>query len=244
MRDSAYISPRDEVQRGEAVVLIPSRNRPESLTRCHQSILDTSDACTFVFIDADQTELYRPLFDRQRIQFMIGKRNGPVSAVNAMCHYARPAGPWRDFFPNARAWVYSTDDSTIGPPGWDKWLIKTIDSLPNRIGVISAEHAAADYVNFPAMSTEMVEATGWFALPNVTNWVWDTALELIGDATRIVYAKSNEMSFVHRQEVMADQFNIPKEDCWNFVLWCVGERKRIIERVRRAMEAQHAGVEN
>lgn len=225
----------DRVSDSEVIVLLPSRSRPDELRKAHESVLQTSNASVFAFIDKDQRDLYEPLKDLDRLTLFVAPRNGPVHAVNTLCHVARPGGEFRHLFPKARAWAYMTDDSTIGPAKWDEWFLKAIDSLPNRIGVISAAHAGADYVNFPAMSTEMVEVLGWFALPNVHAWVWDTALEIIGDSTAIIYAKASEMDFVHRQ-LPGESLGIPKEDCWNFVLWCASERRRIIERVREAMK--------
>jgi hypothetical protein len=126
-----------------------------------------------------------------------------------------------------------TDDSTIGPLSWDQWLSRTIAGYPGRLVIVSGEHSGADYVNFVAMGREMVEAIGWFALPNVIAWCWDTCLELIGDATAIVYAKPDEMSFNHRYEVTKEPIGDPKTDCYSFLMWCVQERKRIVYRVRQ-----------
>jgi hypothetical protein len=228
-------SPGIEVCESEVVVMIPSRNRPESLKKAYESVRATSGAGVLAFIDDDQGPMYAGLEGLPGLRLFIAKRHGPVHACNTLCGLGRPGGALREFYPNANIWTYMTDDSTIGPPGWDKWLIEKIKSFPNEIGVVSASHGGADYVNFYAVSTKMVEALGWYAFPNVNAWIWDTAMELIGDATRIYYSKPTEMNLDHAPQATIEPLGIPKEDCWNFVLWCVGERKRVIESVRRAM---------
>lgn len=243
----------------EVLMMIPTRNRPQSLIQAYYSVLDTSDADVIAYVDQDQEMMYREELAMnvisyslvkeirpgtgnyttenenrvpQRLFLNVGPRNGPVHSINTMCRAARPGGGLRDLFPDTHVFAYMTDDSTISPKGWDRWLIETVKSFPNEIGIVSAGHAGADYVNFPAMSTNMVEAMGWFAPTSLHAWLWDTALELIGDATRIVYAKSTEMDLDHKPQATIGSTGLPANDYEIFAKWCITERKRTIERVR------------
>lgn len=235
----------------QVVVLVPSRSRPESLLKTWESIRDTSEASLLAYVDSDQADMYRDLpaqivrllragtqtLTQHRFTICIGPRSGPVHAINTLCHHARPGGCLREAFPEAWIWTYLTDDSTIGPPGWDRFLIDTIQGFPNRTGVVSLEHAGAEYVNYYALSTEMVEAVGYYAIPDANwAWFWDTAMELIGDASKIVYAQTHQVSVDHKHQVSTDSLELPAEDCARFARWCFTERKRILRSVRKRME--------
>lgn len=238
----------------ELIVLVPSRSRPEALLKCWESVRDTSDAAVLAYVDKDQEELYRDLpativrlekigsnvFDRvaggqPNFVIVIGPRVGPLHAVNTLCHAARMPLGLTTQLPNARAFAYLTDDSTIGPAGWDKTVLKAIDSFPNRIGVVSLWHGA-DYVNFYAISSRMVEAIGAYAIPSANHaWYWDTAMELIGDASKIVYTTEKEVSIAHNYQITKDALGVPDDDLREFCWWCITGRKRIIQRVRAAL---------
>lgn len=238
---------------GEVVVMIPSRSRPDSLLKAWESVRDTSNASVIAYVDSDQAELYRdlaapraniihpgsnkyPIIAPSRFVIVVGPRFGPVSSINTLCHAVRPGGGLRAAYPNARAFTYLTDDSTIGPSGWDDYLLRTIDSFPNQIGVVSLAHAGANYVNFYAISTNMVEAVGYYAIPHgVHAWYWDTAMELIGDATNIVYADPKDVEVHHVQQVTHDSMGLPAEDCRSFAMWCIQGRKTIVKSVRSRM---------
>lgn len=237
----------------EVVVMVPSRSRPESLLKTWESVRDTSNADLIAYVDRDQRADYESLGARMmyqiqtgvvatippeenRFSIMVGKRIGPVHAINQICHIARN-NPVKERYPDARIWMYLTDDSTIGPHGWDRWLIEAIDRLPNRIGVVSLNHGDAPYVNFYALSTEMVEAVGWYALP-VYAWYWDTAMELIGDGTELVWSKPNELAINHMVQCSDDRLSQPPADLISFHEWIISDRRNIIARVRKARDGR------
>lgn len=234
--------------------MVPSRSRPDSLLKCWHSVRDTSNATLLAYVDRDQRDLYAKLpanhltivkpgtndvgvtlAGNPRFTIVTGPRTGPIHSINALCHAVRPGGGLHDMFPSSTIFTYLTDDSTIGPVGWDEYLIRTIDSFPNQIGVVSLDHGA-DYINFYALSTPMVEAVGFYAIPEANHaWYWDTAMELVGDATRIVYSQAKDVHVAHEVQITRDSTGMPDEDCRRFAHWCISERKRIIKSVRAVM---------
>jgi hypothetical protein len=236
------------------VVMIPSRNRPDSLLRAWESVRDTSEASVLAYVDGDQADLYAGLpatyvgEQRQgcnkyrtgplnRFVICVGTRIGPVQSINQLCHAARPGGGLRSMFPNADIWTYMTDDSTIRPSGWDRYLTREIDGFPNQMGVLSLFHGG-DYVNFYALSTRMVGAVGFYGVPTLHAWYWDTAMELVGDATRMVYSRPEDVEIQHHQEQTKDSLGQPTKDLEQFHRWMITERKRIIRDVRQAMKQE------
>jgi len=244
----------------EVVVLIPSRNRPELLLKAWESVRDTSRACVLAYVDADQEALYEGLpahvvrVDKPgnntylrvrdsdpRFTIVIGPRFGPVNAINTLCqavHGEHPEAGLRRLFPQANIFTYMTDDSTIRPAGWDQYLIRTIHGFPNQIGVVGLAHDGghAEYINFYALSANMVGAIGYYAIPSSAHaWYWDTAMELVGDATRMVYAKTSDVEVIHDYQPTLGSSGLPAEDCERFARWCITERKRIVKAVRERM---------
>jgi hypothetical protein len=209
-----------------------------------------------VYVDKDQEELYSGLpatyvrlgkpgtntFEMirdglPRFFIVIGPRYGPIHSINALCHALRHEPGLVRFFPSAYIFAYLTDDSTIGPVGWDEYVKWEISTFPKRIGVVSLNHGA-DYVNFYAVSKEMVDAVGYYAVPDVNHaWYWDTAMELIGDATRIVYSHPKDVFVTHSVQLTTDSQGMPDEDCRRFAHWCISDRKRAIKSVRAVMES-------
>lgn len=239
-------------------VLIPTRDRPLDLIDAYRSVVGTSDACVSAYVDRDQERLYLDALDMpfvvarnphpgtnhfefssidpaMRLIVHIGDRHGPVAAINFMCHHLRNEGGLRHLTPRADIFVYMTDDSRVGPVAWDDWLTRQIDLMPGKIGVVSASHGGSrdDYLNFASMSAETVEALGWFAPPVLASWYWDTALELVGAASRLVSADPSEFRFEHAYRPRVDRFGSSDEDCRNFARWCALEFRSVVKRLRQ-----------
>lgn len=235
-------------------VLIPSRSRPEQLSKAVESIHITSTALVVCYIDRDQEELYKSvafefsvLYDnkpgvmstpvsgpRCGVVFVIGERRGPLASVNRMAQLvtATNGGITARYGPSS-GMVYMTDDSTVSPIGWELWLESVFHRTP--IGIVSAHHADDDttIVNFPAMSSAMHEKLGWFGPPEMHAWYWDTALEIIGDAVGLTYAKSSELRFDHSNRLPNEPGKVTTcEDAVAFHSWCLTGRRQAIQRVR------------
>jgi hypothetical protein len=216
----------------DILVVCPTRDSPDRLQKCFESMTRTSTRSHMVaWVDNDQGHLYEHL-DDPRLTIMIGKRVGPVAAANRICQVYRG---------RIQAYGMIPDDSAFKTKAWDQWLLRTMSTFPNHIGVVSACQSGIDYVNFPWVTREWLhEAVGWLYYPPNFHHCCDTILELLGDATHIVYAREDEFAMWHE---LGHTFNRGKmaEDATNFLTWAVTDRRRMIEQIRGKMyEEQHA----
>jgi len=212
---------------------LPSRGNPEGALRAYESVIATSkDADAVLCIDDDQVAEYAHM-PAERMHKFVAKQSGMVGILNeAVSHH-----PEYDVF------GLLVDDSRILTPGWDEYVEGLIATFPNRIGVVSAYHGGhelfgndiPDYVNFPFVSKQWVEALGWFACPYTYHFCWDTVLELLGDATRIEYAEKDRFRIQHDMHESAGRDGKMHWDLRQFLTWCITGRKNSVMRLKRAM---------
>jgi hypothetical protein len=195
-----------------------------------ESIVDTSDADIAVYIDDDQVDFYRDVGINwkarfgHRLKITIGRRIGPAAAADSLVKGFR----------NYDVYGLSTDDSIYRSKGWDKFVAGCMDNFPNHIGVVSAHHGHGPWVNFPYVSREWIDALGWFVVPGVTHYCWDTALEILGDATDIVYATKDQFEIDHMAEMTSSSPAIAHQDGQQFLLWAITLRREAILKLRAA----------
>jgi hypothetical protein len=175
-------------------------------------------------IDDDQVDLY-PARDRPRFKYHVGPRTDIVGSLNA----AVKAHPDYD------AYGLIVDDAMFKTVGWDQWMIGRMGSLKNGIGVISAAHSVGAFVNFAYVSRAWVRALGWYACPDTLHFCWDTVMELLGEATEIVYATRKEF-FIEHELVQSDR-TVPifMMDAVQFLGWCVNARRKSVYNLREVM---------
>lgn len=234
----------------KVLVVCPSRGRPEALVRMIRTALATSTrAHVGVYLDNDDAARYRgPLQEAgwdprythpdrsqlvedggdpdSRVVVLVDKPRGPVCAVNDVVRWL---GKGYEFFGCV------PDDCTFMSPGWDQFLIDSISGFPNRIGVLAAWHGNGDYVNFPWVSRQWIETIGFLHMPSAYHSCCDTALELLGDASHIQYARRDQFAFDHATEpsINAGRLN---DDILQFLTWCVGPRREAVQKLREAMK--------
>ena len=216
----------------EIGVVCPTRNRLDRAIDLYRSLKATSgQARLLYYIDDDQKEAYAPLETvAQDAGFLYGPKVGPCDSVNRLVAH----------FPEHTIYGVAPDDSLFLTQAWDQWLIDKFNSFPGRLGVVSPSHDLGDFVNFPFVSREWIEVLGWFAYPTAYHFIWDTVLELLGDATRICYAPGEKFSMKNLAMPPTDYEECFQKDCQGFLWWSVGERKKMIVKMRAAMTAQGA----
>lgn len=230
------------------LAVCPSRERTADARECAQSFLDTAkDPATSLcfYIDRDQERAYTDAFldlapvlhsvvngqvhHRERtgrVILLVGNRIGPVSASNLVVHHYRDPFSIYGMLP---------DDSLFKTPGWDLYLKSKLDSpIPH---MVSAAHTGGDHVNFPWVNRPWVEAVGWYYYPHSFHHCGDTILELLGEcANAMTYTTRDEM-FMHHQ--LRHTFNRDKykDDCENFLMWTVSDRRATVASVREKIAA-------
>jgi hypothetical protein len=140
-------------------------------------------------------------------------------------------------YPQFDIYVMMIDDARYVTRGWDEWLLETFDHFPNRIGAVSPAHDGGAFLAYPVVSREWIEALGAFAPPGIHRFTWDTAIELLGEATRLVYAEPDQFFIQHRLDERADALQVFIEDSARFVLWCATERRALVQKLRARMAA-------
>ncbi len=138
-------------------------------------------------------------------------------------------------FPDYDIYGVCPDDCAFTTPGWDVYVQRTIDNFPGQIGVVSPKHNYGPYVNFPFVSKKWIQTLGFFAVPTMYHFCWDTALELLGEQTRLVTSTPQEM-FMSNQAIPAFNYDTHfRQDCEMFLWWVVQSRNAQAEKLKALM---------
>jgi len=213
---------------GRIAVLCPSRGNPEGLAKLIESVKNTSErAAVITYVERPQAGLYREVLSSGPAVWHLGEPGGPAAKANRLV----------ELEPDYDIYGMLPDDSRVLTPGWDRWMIDTVDGFPNRLGVVSAHHNGGDFVNFAFVSRQWIDLLGWLACPDTQNYVWDTVLEILGEATKIVYATPEQFLVYHERPVSDRNVGPFVQDCVQFFGWCIGKRRATISKIRKAMAA-------
>jgi hypothetical protein len=206
---------------GRIAVLCPTRDRVAGLHLLADSVARTSTLATVISCGDEDTEhLYG---QRPDIVQHFVPRAAPANKANYLVAIEQDYD------------VYGVlpDDSFVACPGWDHWLLATVAKFPGGIGVVSASHNGQHAVNFPFVTRRWIDTLGWLACPDTTNYCWDTILEMLGEATALVYAGDNFV--VHHENPDSKNVEPFTMDCVQFLHWCVTKRGDAVKRLREAM---------
>jgi hypothetical protein len=121
----------------------------------------------------------------------------------------------------------------------DEHVISCFDRFVGRIGVVSPAHNAGDFVSYPYVSTDWIDLVGWYVHPNSYHFMWDTVIEMLGDATNIEYCSADKFLMAHERipRHMEDKY---REDALTFVGWCVTGRKTVLAKLRGKIDSLNA----
>ena len=214
------------------LVVCASRDRPESLRQMVKTFCETSEMADLaVYVDADQIHLYMHHCDWKaefgdRLMFTIDRQLGPNGSINALYQKHRS---------NYRIFGVCPDDSRFKVKGWDRFVVSEMEKFPGRIGVVSPAHNDGHYCAYPYVSREWVEIVGWYAYPEAHSFVWDTCVEMLGEATNIVYAEEAQFRMHHECKKSENFEKYLKLDEHAFLAWCVVHRRDLVKKLRSAM---------
>jgi hypothetical protein len=217
---------------GPILVTCASRDRPDELLECVQSFVQTSNRADIaVFVDADQIHQYLDAYDwtpyNHRIRWNVDKRMGPVASNNYL--YEKHKHEYRIF-------GTTPDDSRFAVKGWDGYVIDTFDGFIGRLGVVSPATNDGDYCTHPYVSREWIEEVGWYAYPQAYAFIWDTVIEMLGEATQLEYAPPDRFRMMHRTLTSSNSHLLPGE-AHSFLSWCAVGRRAIVKRIRAKMKS-------
>jgi hypothetical protein len=227
-------------------VMCPTRDEPESLQKIYATMLKTStDAKMVAFVDSDQRDLYRSglavpftlaretkpgtnelTFENpgERLIVHIGARHGPVASCNTI---VRVYG--------FKAYGMVPDDCAFLTPGWDRFLMEEIQKFPKHIAIIAAAHNGGEYLNFGWVSRRWIDTVGWYFAPSQFHHCADSVLEILGECSNSISYATHEQFAMHHE--LRHAFNRDRylEDCQSFLVWCVGERRALVKRLREVI---------
>ncbi len=210
----------------QALVMIPTRDRPQEAKEAVLSVFDTSQASVCVYVDQDQEGLYEDvwgsLWEDRRFHRYLGPRIGPVASANAIAQR----------YGNYAAYGLITDDSKITTKGWDEWLLEAVERLP--ICVVSPYHNNGDHVDMPFVTRQWIDTVGWYACPDCWHYSWPTITGLIGEMTAIVHAPQHRFA-IHHDYQHGTNPGARQRDAEAFYDYVSLNLRAVVEKVREAM---------
>lgn len=171
---------------GRVLVMCASRGRPDRLERMIESVYETStNADVAVYLDDDDNGYENA--NMRAAKVFIGPRIGQCRSLNEICSRN----------PGYEAYGAATDDCRFETAGWDKWVIDTTHSFRGHVGAIGPYCELQDRMDFPWLTARWVDVAGGFVPYECEHFYWDVALEFVGEATQIRFAKKGEFHISH-----------------------------------------------
>jgi hypothetical protein len=163
---------------GDLLVIVPSRNRPQNIARLLDAVHDTAKMKTHVrvCVDTDDPELERYEYvmskaARDGDHMNTGPRMGLTAWTNEVA--LRECGDY--------PYLASLGDDMIPETqGWDRALIRGIQRMGNTGFTYPWDGIREDIPEAVCMSSDIVEALGWMALPDLDHWYIDNVWADLG----------------------------------------------------------------
>ena len=162
----------------DLLIVVPSRGRPGNIARLLDAVHATARAVTHVHVAVDDDD---PELDRYRYvmeqaaqegdKLTVGPRKGLTAWTNEI---AVPAATEYPFLASLG------DDMVPRTPGWDKALIKGIVRMGGTGFVYPFDGVREDIPEAVVLSSDIVRALGWMALPDLGHWYIDNVWADLG----------------------------------------------------------------
>jgi len=223
---------------GRVLVVCASRGRRDRLDRMVASVLRTSTKADIAVWEDEDDPQAEPRLSGDYNQ-VVGPRLGPCRSLNKLVA----------MFPDYEAYGAATDDCTFETPGWDEWVLGQVKSFEGGVGAI-APHSdqSVPRMDFPWVTNRWVEAAGSFIPLGTYQAYWDVALQLVGEATQIRFAKPDEFRIWHESMEVSDRAGMDSKEPRTFMfylyhlyndaqivcVWLAHERKLLVDKLTEA----------
>jgi hypothetical protein len=153
----------------DLLLIIPSRARPRNIARLIDSMKETCRLGThFVLgVDDDDPELAAYEFVMEHAggfgSMITGPRKGLTAWTNSLASVYAGDYPYLGSF---------GDDHLPVTPGWDKALVKAVQKMGTGFAY-PWDNSREDIPEAVVMSSGIVRALGWMALPSLEHWYID-----------------------------------------------------------------------
>jgi len=163
---------------GDLLVIVPSRGRPQNLARLLDAVHETSRLATHLHVAVDEDDPKRAQYEA-----VMGHAGGE--------HDVLEAGPrkglcaWTNEVAVRRAGEYPFlaslgDDMVPRTPGWDLALTRAIGDMGGTGFAHPWTGTREDIPEAVVVSSDIVAALGWMALPACGHWYIDNAWSDLG----------------------------------------------------------------
>lgn len=218
-------------------VLCPSRGRPDKATECYQSFLDTRglmDSQMSFIVDKDD-----PTFVQYEHLPMLaydheGGGMGPPLNAGAV-----------DVAPKCDIVGFVGDDNRFRSSGWDTYITAALKSIGGGIAFGDDLAQRQNLATQVFISSSVVQALGWMALPSAKHLYLDNTWMTLGEAMkRLVYVPSAVIEHMHpffgkaEMDEGYERVNAPDiyaHDRLAYEAWVQGPMRRDVEKALGAL---------
>lgn len=163
---------------GDLLVIVPSRGRPQSIARLLSAVHDTSRIRTHLHVAMDEDDETLPQYEA-----VMSKAGGESDVLESGPRKGLCA--WTNEVAVRRAGEYPFlaslgDDMIPRTPGWDKALCRAITDMGGTGMAYPWDGVREDVPEAVVLSSDIVAALGWMALPDCQHWYIDNAWETLG----------------------------------------------------------------
>jgi len=186
-------SPKKKKSDIKSVVVLPSRSRPENLSRTLESVLEkTASSDILVAIDEDQQDLYT-----SRLEGVIYDIGPAPQHIGVNAKLNRLANQLKDEYDYL---LWAADDTLIKTNKWDTLLIKAISDI--RYGISHPEENTHDQRLLPSNGTcfdlRIVRTLGYLAPPTLKHLYIDNFWKRLGtDLGSIRFVPKVKIDHIH-----------------------------------------------
>ena len=163
---------------GDLLIVVPSRGRPGNIARLLDAVHATVKMNTHVHVavDDDDPEL-------ERYRYVMGQAAADGDRLTTGPRKGLAA--WTNEIAVERAGEYPFlaslgDDHVPYTPGWDKALIRAIVETGGTGFSYPWDGTREDIPEAVVMSSDIVQALGWFCLPGLEHWYVDNVWADLG----------------------------------------------------------------
>ena len=226
---------------GDLALIVPSRGRPHSAARLIKAVRETAAEQTHIYfaLDADDPalDLYQQVFRELAFsgQAVIGLRDGLTGWTNAL---AVPLATKYNFLGSFG------DDHVPVTYEWDARLMDAIRLMPGGVGYAYAEGGREGVPEGVVMSSAIVRALGWMALPSLRHFCIDHVwLDLGKAAGCITYLPDVRVDHLHHtagksalDETYAQAIHDNGEDIHEYGRWQESGFERDLATLKNLIE--------
>ena len=159
----------------ELCVFIPTLRRREQAEKCVQSFVDTvkSDVDLVLVVDENDDSY-------DGLEFPPILKVKPGTLVTAINQAAEKLAP------HYKALMLAADDQIFRTPGWDLFMMATLDVLGGSGIVYPDDKRRADVAEHILMSTDVYNCLGWFAEPSFDHFYIDNVWSELGKRSGLI----------------------------------------------------------